>query len=45
MPGLADNSSLARLVTKQALRERFLPFYGGTVNFTDVRGALSAKLS
>lgn len=29
---------LARLVTEQALRERFLPFYGGTVNFTDGRG-------
>ncbi len=26
---------LARLVTEQALRERFLPFYEGTVRFTD----------
>jgi hypothetical protein len=25
----------ARLVVEQALRERFLPFYGGTVTFTD----------
>jgi len=29
---------LARLVMEQALRERFLPFYGGTVNFTDSQG-------
>ena len=29
---------LARLVTEQALRERFLPFYGGTVNFIDGQG-------
>jgi hypothetical protein len=31
---------LARLVTEQALRERFLPLYGGTVNFTDSQGNL-----
>lgn len=29
---------LARLVVEQALRDRFLPFYGGTVNFTDGQG-------
>jgi hypothetical protein len=29
---------LARLVTELALRERFLPFYGETVSFTDQRG-------
>jgi hypothetical protein len=29
---------LARLVTEQALRDRFLPFYDGTVNFTDAQG-------
>jgi hypothetical protein len=29
---------LARLVLEQALRERFLPFYGGTVHFTDGQG-------
>jgi hypothetical protein len=28
----------ARLVAEQALRERFLPFYGGTVTFVDRRG-------
>ncbi len=29
----------ARLVLEQALRERFLPFYGGTVTFIDGRGS------
>ena len=29
---------LARLAIEQALRERFLPFYGETVNFTDRQG-------
>jgi len=28
----------ARLVVEQALRERFLPFYGGTVTFIDGAG-------
>jgi len=28
----------ARLVAEQALRERFLPFYGGTVTFADRQG-------
>jgi hypothetical protein len=27
----------ARLILEQALRERFLPFYGGTVTFTDAK--------
>jgi hypothetical protein len=33
---------LARLVVEQALRDRFLPFYGGTVNFTDGQGVPQA---
>jgi hypothetical protein len=33
---------LARLVIEQALRERFLPFYGGTVNFTHSQGGPQA---
>ena len=28
----------ARLVVEQALRDRFLPFYGGTVTFVDQQG-------
>jgi hypothetical protein len=31
---------LARLVIEQALRERFLPFYGGIVNFIDGQGKM-----